>query len=91
MGDDTLWGDYVNDDPNAAQQEADYYGHSVGAGMDRLYGGHGDDILHGGQHNDELYGGPGDDLLDGGEGVSDYAKGGPGVDNYLETNEHRHH
>lgn len=69
---------------DALRQEAPTSGVTLtGAnGMDRLYGGNGDDLLNGGRNADRLYGGAGDDTLDGQTG-DDRLYGGTGDDRLI--------
>ena len=61
------------------------------SGVDRLYGGGGDDVLGGGAGNDYLEGNAGDDTLDGGAGADvlvagsgdDTLRGGTEIDTYI--------
>ena len=84
----TCWGTPLLGDDDASLAEADHYGYgSAFTGGDDLYGGAGDDTLHGGRFDDDLYGGAGDDTLHGGRfdddlygGAGDYANGGAGTD-----------
>jgi Ca2+-binding RTX toxin-like protein len=59
----------------------------AGGAPQRIYGGHGDDVLKGGGKQDNLSGGRGDDRLDGGT-YSDFLLGGPG-DDVLRGGAHR--
>ncbi len=91
-GDDYLYGDWANWQPQAYADENAQTGDDTlygGAGNDQLMGNGGDDVLQGGSGNDILFGdgmsgvsGTGDDVLDGGAG-DDFLYGGNGDDLYL--------
>lgn len=101
-GDDVVAGDAVRvrdlgrSYPNPYVDDLDVLFKDRNAGDDRLYGGPGNDRMHGGGGDDHVQGGPGHDILIGGDGDDtlvpisgiDLLYGGEGADTFDLTNSH---